>query len=300
MSAEPVPGPGEDGDPRRDADRRPGQDTGPDDTRDSSQDGTQTGTPQEIIAAGGYGVWGLEDAEAGQDPDSSSPAGVCRGCPHREIFAAADAWEAGHPQAAESPGTPGSCPATSRRWPGAPGRRAGSRRVARWMAPRPTWLSPISPRRSPARTAAAPGRRDDELIGVLGSWQRQESRAAARKLAVIAELIRRRPAPGCAPPVPGGMPRAWGKFCAMSWPPRPRVPGRPRRRPWPWPTTWPPGCPAPPRPCTTGRSTPIRRGSSLMRPGSWTRPGRRRRRRWCCRASRGRRRGRSAPRSPAR
>ena len=39
------------------------------------------------------------------------------------------------------------------------------------------------------------GASDDELIGVLGSWQRQESRAAARKLAVIAELIRRRPAP---------------------------------------------------------------------------------------------------------
>jgi hypothetical protein len=31
---------------------------------------------------------------------------------------------------------------------------------------------------------------------------------------VIAELIRRRPAPGCDPREPGGMPRAWGKFCA--------------------------------------------------------------------------------------
>jgi hypothetical protein len=57
------------------------------------------------------------------------------------------------------------------------------------------------------------GASDDELIGVLRAWQRQESRAAARKLAVIAELIRRRPAPGHAPCVPGGLPQAWGRFC---------------------------------------------------------------------------------------
>ncbi len=57
------------------------------------------------------------------------------------------------------------------------------------------------------------GAADDALIGVLGFWQRQESRAAARRLAVVAELIRRRPAAGCAPAGPAGMPRVWDPFC---------------------------------------------------------------------------------------
>ena len=45
---------------------------------------------------------------------------------------------------------------------------------------------------------------DDELIGVLRAWQRIESWASANGLAAIAELARRRPAPGIppAPPCP--------------------------------------------------------------------------------------------------
>jgi Domain of unknown function (DUF222) len=54
---------------------------------------------------------------------------------------------------------------------------------------------------------------DDQLIGVLRAWDRLESWTAARKLSVIAELIRRRPAPGCQPGGPGGLPAGWGKFC---------------------------------------------------------------------------------------
>ena len=38
---------------------------------------------------------------------------------------------------------------------------------------------------------------DDELIGVLCAWDRVEAHAWARKSAAIAELIRRRPEPGC-------------------------------------------------------------------------------------------------------
>jgi hypothetical protein len=93
-----------------------------------------------------------------------------------------------------------------------------------------------------------PGATDDELIGVLAAWQRQESRAAARKLAVIAELIRRRPAPGHEPAVADGMPRHGGSSALMSWPPRPPARRRRRRRPCSWPRTWPPACPAPPAP----------------------------------------------------
>jgi len=40
---------------------------------------------------------------------------------------------------------------------------------------------------------------DDELIGVLCAWGRLEAHMAARKLAAVAELIRRRPAPDCEP-----------------------------------------------------------------------------------------------------
>jgi len=56
------------------------------------------------------------------------------------------------------------------------------------------------------------GAADHELVGVLCAWDRVESHAAARKLAAVAELIRRRPEPGCAPEGPAGMPAAWDEF----------------------------------------------------------------------------------------
>src|SRR5271165_6927733 len=57
------------------------------------------------------------------------------------------------------------------------------------------------------------GASDDQLIGVLRAWDRLESWTAARKLSVITELIRRRPAPGYPPDASGGLPGAWGEFC---------------------------------------------------------------------------------------
>jgi hypothetical protein len=58
------------------------------------------------------------------------------------------------------------------------------------------------------------GASDNELIGVLRAWQRIGSWVAARRLAVTAELIRRRPDLGCSPQGPAGLPERWGKFCA--------------------------------------------------------------------------------------
>jgi len=56
---------------------------------------------------------------------------------------------------------------------------------------------------------------DDELIGVLGAWQRTESWAAAGRLSAVAELIRRRPADACRDRAThGGNSVPWGKFCA--------------------------------------------------------------------------------------
>src|SRR5262249_6358820 len=56
------------------------------------------------------------------------------------------------------------------------------------------------------------GATDDELVGLLGRWQAAESWAAAGKLGVVRELIRRRARPGIrgqAVPVHGDLPDAW-------------------------------------------------------------------------------------------
>ncbi|MBV9451336.1 MAG: DUF222 domain-containing protein [Streptosporangiaceae bacterium] len=55
---------------------------------------------------------------------------------------------------------------------------------------------------------------DDELFGVLGVRQRLESRQGWEKLMGLAELIRRRPAPGCKLTGPGRMPRVWAEGTA--------------------------------------------------------------------------------------
>ena len=56
------------------------------------------------------------------------------------------------------------------------------------------------------------GASEDELVGVICAWERAEAHMAARKHAAVAELIRRRPEPGCAPEGPGRMPQAWEEF----------------------------------------------------------------------------------------
>ena len=56
------------------------------------------------------------------------------------------------------------------------------------------------------------GASDDEVLGLLCAWDRVEAHAAARKHAAVAELIRRRPAPGYAPEGPARMPAVWDEF----------------------------------------------------------------------------------------
>jgi Domain of unknown function (DUF222) len=53
---------------------------------------------------------------------------------------------------------------------------------------------------------------DDELIGALRIWQRIESWASANGLAAVAELARRRPAPGAPPAAPGQFPNELSEF----------------------------------------------------------------------------------------
>src|SRR5580692_3975320 len=60
-----------------------------------------------------------------------------------------------------------------------------------------------------------PGVSDDELVGAICAWQRSESYMAARKHAAVAELIRRRPALGCALEGPAQMPQTPDEFTAQ-------------------------------------------------------------------------------------
>jgi hypothetical protein len=57
-----------------------------------------------------------------------------------------------------------------------------------------------------------PGASDDELLGVICAWDRTEAYIAARKHAAVAELARRRPAPGAAVDAATAMPEAWDEF----------------------------------------------------------------------------------------
>ena len=56
------------------------------------------------------------------------------------------------------------------------------------------------------------GASDDELAGVICAWDRVEAYASAGKHAAVAELIRRRTAPGCALEGPAQMPAGWDEF----------------------------------------------------------------------------------------
>jgi Domain of unknown function (DUF222) len=56
------------------------------------------------------------------------------------------------------------------------------------------------------------GASDDELLGVICAWDRAEANASARKHAAVAELLRRRPAPGAATDRETGLPAEWDEF----------------------------------------------------------------------------------------
>ena len=53
---------------------------------------------------------------------------------------------------------------------------------------------------------------DDELAGIIAAWDRVEASACAGKHAAVAELIRRRPAPGCTLAGPAQMPQGTDEF----------------------------------------------------------------------------------------
>ena len=60
-----------------------------------------------------------------------------------------------------------------------------------------------------------PGASDDELAGAICAWDRVEAYAGSRKHAAVAELIRRRPAPGAVVAGPAEMPGACDEFAVQ-------------------------------------------------------------------------------------
>ena len=58
------------------------------------------------------------------------------------------------------------------------------------------------------------GASDDELVGVICGWDRVEANASARKHAAVAELLRRRPAPGTPADAASGLPGEWDEFAS--------------------------------------------------------------------------------------
>jgi hypothetical protein len=112
------------------------------------------------------------------DPD---PAGVARGLTAQAAAAAARR---------RGPGQPGSMRHLA---------RESSSRAAAFGTGLPLDVMPACPDLALLADRAAGGDdsyrgvSDDELIGVLCAWDRLESHTAARKLAAIAELSRRRP-----------------------------------------------------------------------------------------------------------
>ena len=161
--------------------------------------------------------WGDAEGWYSQDPlDSSCPPEYI-GVSLAEIFATADAGardaasapseaaDAGYLHGITSPGPPPVSPA---------GPAAGFASKAPLDLALPGVALASFCEEATGDDGRGRGASDDELIGMLRAWQRIESWASARRLAVTAELIRRRPAPGCAPQGRAELPSAWGKFCA--------------------------------------------------------------------------------------
>ena len=109
------------------------------------------------------------------------------------------------------PGMPGSAP----RFPGEYASRA-----AGFASGRPLDIAPGGPVLGQFADEAAGdddryrGASDDELVGAICAWDRVEANASARKHAAVAELLRRRPAPGTAVDGDSGLPGEWDEFAS--------------------------------------------------------------------------------------
>ena len=165
-----------------------------------------------------------------EDPDNAPPPGLdddqlaaliagAREVTAEQVRAAEVAARLGHTAALAAAGAM----SAGRRGPGMPGSAQTFpgeyvSRAAGFAAGKPLDLAPGCPVLAQFAGDAAGdddrygGASDDELLGVICAWDRAEANACAGKHAAVAELIRRRPAPGCAVEGPARMPAGVDEF----------------------------------------------------------------------------------------
>jgi Domain of unknown function (DUF222) len=184
--------------------------------------------------------WMDEDAHAGdadpgdpdeyQDPDSAPPPGLddaeleallaeAREAAAAQAHAARTAARLGHTAVLAAV----AAQVTGRRGPGMPSSAQGfpgeyPSPAAGFGSGQPLDVTPGCATLGSFLTDAAghddryAGASDDELLGVICGWDRVEAYASAGKHAAVAELIRRRPAPGVAMGGPAQLPEGWHEF----------------------------------------------------------------------------------------
>jgi Domain of unknown function (DUF222) len=172
------------------------------------------------------------DPDEEQDPDNAPPPGLddaqlaaliaeAREVTADQARAAAVAARLGTTAALAAAGTA----ALARRGPGMPGSAQSfpgeyTSRAAGFASGKPLDVAPgCAALGMFAEDAADEDGRfrsatDDEVLGLICAWDRIEANASARKHAVVAELIRRRPARDCAVESPAQIPVAWDEFTA--------------------------------------------------------------------------------------
>ena len=170
------------------------------------------------------------DPEEYEDPDNAPPPGMdddqlaaliagAREVTAEQVRAAEVAARLGHTAALAAAGAM----SAGRRGPGMPGSAQTFpgeyvSRAAGFAAGKPLDLAPgCAVLASFLEDTAGDddrygGASDDELLGVICAWDRAEANACAGKHAAVAELIRRRPAPGCAVEGPARMPAGVDEF----------------------------------------------------------------------------------------
>ena len=191
-SAPASPGPGPDEDPGLDEDEPPGPD-------DEYDDPEHPAMPWDLDVAAIWAETGQLAAEDAADAGALARRGLLG------ELSAADAGIRGR----RGPGQPGS----ARRVPGWSGSPAGG-----FGAGQPLDVAPGGPALlgfaervadNQERLGAAT---DDEIIGLVCALDRAEASACSLKHAAVAELIRRRPAPGCTLEGEARMPECWEEF----------------------------------------------------------------------------------------
>jgi Domain of unknown function (DUF222) len=170
------------------------------------------------------------DLEEYEDPDHAPPPGLddaelealiaeAREITADQVRAADAAARSGHTAALAAVGAV----LTGRRGPGMPG--SAESFLGEYASPAAGFASGKPLDTAPGCAALASfledtagdddryaGASDDELAGVICAWDRVEASASAGKHAAVAELIRRRPDPGCAVAGPAQMPEDWHEF----------------------------------------------------------------------------------------